>query len=60
VTDQESRDCFFEKKHQKTFAKLGFGLSGQAEAKMIKSFLLPAGRAPPFFQKKQSFSRFTA
>jgi hypothetical protein len=47
------KQFFFEKKNQKTFAKLGFGLSGQAEAKMIKSFLLPAGRAPPFFLKKK-------
>jgi hypothetical protein len=28
------KPCFFAKKNQKTFAKLGFGLSGQAEAKM--------------------------
>jgi hypothetical protein len=34
------KQFFFEKKNQKTFAKLGFGLSGQAEAKMMKSFLL--------------------
>jgi hypothetical protein len=29
-----------KKKNEKTFAKPGFGLSGQAEAKMIKGFLL--------------------
>jgi hypothetical protein len=44
---------FFEKKKQKTFAKLGFGQSGQAEAKMIKSFLLPAGGGRLFFQKSR-------
>ncbi len=43
--------CFFEKKHQKTFAKPGFGLSGPAEAKMIKRFLLL------FFQKSRPLPR---
>jgi hypothetical protein len=28
------------------------GLSGPADTKMIHSFWPPAGRAPPFFQKK--------
>jgi hypothetical protein len=44
---------FFEKKDPKTLGKRGFARSGQAEAKMIKSFLLPAGRAPHFFQKSR-------
>jgi hypothetical protein len=38
------------KKEPKNFAKPGFGLSGEAEAKMDKSFLLP------FFKKDGLFS----
>jgi hypothetical protein len=35
---QGRKACFFEKKQQKTFDHLGFGLSGQAEARCAKSF----------------------
>jgi hypothetical protein len=41
---------FFEKKNQKTFIILAV-LIGRPRQRP-KSFLLPAGRAPPFFKKE--------
>jgi hypothetical protein len=43
------KDCFFEKKQQRTLVRSGFGLSRLGSAQTCKSFLVL------FFKKEQAF-----
>jgi hypothetical protein len=46
---------FFEKKKQKTFMSLRTLVASPRQHS--KSFLVPAGRAPPFFKKEHPFTQ---
>jgi hypothetical protein len=57
---QEGKDCFFEKKQQKTFGRFDFGAAGDAQPGRVKSFLVLFFKKAPLPSACLRFGRYSA